>query len=153
MSGELIASLASSGALALVNAAATDAWNGARDGFLRLFGHGEAERERVTANRLDEVAAQLEGAGEDRQDQVREALLLVWRTRLADLLEERPDAAAEIRALIEQVQAALPTAQPQGKQAIGTGSAYLANSGGVNIVNTGVAGDITLRGEPRGHEA
>ncbi|WP_405555255.1 hypothetical protein OIE52_35110 [Streptomyces canus] len=153
MSGEWIVSLASSGALTLVNAAATDAWQSARSGFLRLLGHGAAERERVTANRLDESAAQLGRAAEDRQDQVREELLHAWRTRLVDLLEERPDAAEEMQALIEQIQAMLPTAQRQGGQAVGTGPVFQANSGGVNIGITGVAGDITLHGEPRRHEA
>ncbi|MFD3992843.1 hypothetical protein [Streptomyces sp. NPDC058583] len=153
MSGELITELASTGALALVNAVATDAWQGARAGFMRLFGRGEAERERIVATRIDEAAAQLEHAGEDHQDQVREALLLVWRTRLTDLLEERPDAIGEMRALVARLQAVLPDASPQGRAAVGTGSAFSANSGGLNITNTGTVGDITLHGDPSRREA
>ncbi|MFJ9842599.1 hypothetical protein ACIRYZ_19365 [Kitasatospora sp. NPDC101155] len=153
MSGELITELASTGALALVNAVATDAWQGARAGFMRLLGRGEAERERLVATRIDEVATQLEQAGEDHQDQVRGALLLVWRTRFADLLEERPDAIGEMRALVAQLQAVLPDAPSQGGAAVGTGSAFSANTGGLNITNTGTVGDITLHGDLRRHEA
>ncbi|MFI5980838.1 hypothetical protein ACIBEA_08200 [Streptomyces sp. NPDC051555] len=153
MSGELITELASAGALALLNAVATDAWQGARAGFTRLFGRGEAERERIVATRIDEVAAQLEGAGEQRRDQVREALLLVWRTRLTDLLEERPDAIREMRALVAHLQAMSPDAPSQGTAAVGTGSAFSANSGGLNITNTGTVGDITVHGDPSRHGA
>ncbi|MGW1196569.1 hypothetical protein ACWD4B_12065 [Streptomyces sp. NPDC002536] len=153
MSGELITELASTGALALVNAVATDAWQGARAGFLRLLGRGEAERERVVASRLDEVATQLERASEEHQDQVRETLLVVWRARLADLLEEQPDTVGEMLTLVAQLQAVLPDAQPQVRGAVGTGSAFSANTGGLNITNTGTVGDITLQGDPRRHES
>ncbi|MFD7027314.1 hypothetical protein ACFWAR_04675 [Streptomyces sp. NPDC059917] len=153
MSGELITELASTGALALVNAVATDAWQTARAGFTRLLGRGEAERERLVATRIDEAATQLEQVGADDQERVREALLLVWRTRFADLLEERPDAIGELQALVERLRAALADAPSPSVAAVGTGSVFSANTGGLNITNTGTVGNITLHGEPRRHDA
>lgn len=153
MAGEWWSSLALSGASTLVSAAATDTWKTARAGFLKLFAHGDPQRERIAANRLDEAAAQVESTGAEHRDEVREALVQVWRVRLGDLLEEQPDAAEQVRALIEQVYAALPAARQHWAQAIGTGAVITANSGGVNIANSGAIGDITLRAEPPGTSA
>lgn len=152
MAGEWWTSLASSGASALVSAAATDAWAAARAGFLKLFARGNPQRECIAANRLDEVAVQVESVDEECRDEVREALTHVWRVRLSDLLEEEPDAAEQVRVLVDQVRAALPGAQ-RSAQAMGTGAAVTANSGGVNIANTGVISDITLQDKSRGTQA
>lgn len=99
---------ASAGGGAVVQAAGTDAWNGVREGFARLFGRGRAEREQAALERLDRTREVLEAAQEGEEaEQVRAAQAERWRTRLEDLLEELPEAdrrqvAAELRALVEQ---------------------------------------------------
>ncbi|MGH3770263.1 MAG: hypothetical protein ACRDRW_02505 [Pseudonocardiaceae bacterium] len=111
---EALAALAASGGTALVAAAATDAWQSARAGFARLLTHGE-RRQELIESRLDQTAITVERAVE--RDVVRERLLPDWQVRLSDLLEERPELAAELRELISQVHAQLPTAQQEWVQA------------------------------------
>ncbi|MGH3801534.1 MAG: hypothetical protein ACRDTD_15645 [Pseudonocardiaceae bacterium] len=111
---EALAALAASGGTALVAAAATDAWQSARAGFAQLFAHGEKRQELVQA-RLDQTATEVERAAEP--DVVRERLLPDWQVRLSDLLEERPELAADLRELTRRVQAQLPAAQQAWVQA------------------------------------
>jgi hypothetical protein len=89
----------------VVAAAASDAWEGARRGFARLLGRGDPKKEQLAEQRLEETRQQL--AGTD-SDQVRAAQAAGWKTRLADLLEEDPGVEADLRALVQQIQAALP---------------------------------------------
>jgi hypothetical protein len=149
MADEWLITLSMSGATALVAAAATDAWQEIREGFRKLLGRGDPDRERLAERRLDEVAAEVEQADETARDGVREAQVSVWRTRLADLLEEEPGQAEALRALIGRAETLLPHAEKAHVAAMGTGSLTTVNSGGVNIANTGVIRDVTLRGEPR----
>lgn len=114
MLAEALAALAASGATALVGAAATDAWQSARAGFVRLFARGERQHE-LLESRLDQTATEVVHAAEP--DVVRERLLPDWQVRLSDLLEERPELAAELRELTSQVQAQLPAAQQAWVQA------------------------------------
>ncbi|MFF2542561.1 hypothetical protein ACFVUY_08350 [Kitasatospora sp. NPDC058063] len=150
MDADLIIPLASSAAQALVDAATTDAWQAIRSGFLRLIGRGDPQRDQVAAHRLDDTAAQLEQADEEHQEQVREALLATWCTRLADLLEERPDVAEDLRNLVQQAAETFPVGLPRSGQAVGSGAVFMANRSGVNFANTGVTGDIRLNVEGRG---
>jgi hypothetical protein len=144
--GEVLISLASAGAAALVGAAATEAWGRARVGFGRLFGHGDTRREERTVARLDETATAIEQADDADQEGVRRALLLTWQIRLTDLLEEFPELAEDLRALTESVRAVGPTGQQQRAQATETGSVSTASNGGITIANTGVMGDVQLPG-------
>ncbi|WP_327321998.1 hypothetical protein OG735_05460 [Streptomyces sp. NBC_01210] len=144
MAGELLIPLASSGAAALVAAAATDAWQTARTGFLRLLGQGDPRRERLAASRLDEAAARIEGAADGGSGRIREELFPVWRTRLTDLMQEHPEVVDQLRALTHELRATLPADHNRWAEAVGTGQVFTANSGGVNVANTGVMGDIRL---------
>lgn len=107
---EALAALAASGGTALVAAAATDAWQSARAGFTRLFTQAQRSGELIES-RLDRTAAEVERAAEP--DVVRELLVPDWQVRLSDLLEERPELAAELRELTSRVQAQLPAAQQE----------------------------------------
>jgi hypothetical protein len=92
--------LAETAAAALVGAAGTDAWKGIRDGFMRLFGRRGAHAHEVAGIQLDEVsAATRETPGEDG-DGLR-VLQRIWQQRLIQLLAELPEAAGELRALID----------------------------------------------------
>ena len=90
--------LATSGANTLVSAVATSGWNVVRDGFAQLFGKGDPTRRKVIEARLDSMPD-----GDERD-------VDAWTTRLSDLLQERPDLAEELRALIAlAAQSGVPT--------------------------------------------
>jgi len=144
MDAEWAAALAGAGGAALVGAAATDAWQFARAGFARLLGRGDARRRELAETRLDATAADLERAGDAGRDEMRQVLLSAWQTRLADLLSENPDAADALRALTEQITAALPAERQTRVQAVRTG-AIIQTGGG--IANTGVVmGNVNTGG-------
>lgn len=113
-----LAQLATSGATTLVGAAATDAWQHARDGFARLLGRGREDREAVAERRLQALAAEVERAPLDERAGLRQRLLPAWQTRLADLLEEDPAAAELLRGLVDEVRERLPSVQQQWVQHI-----------------------------------
>ncbi|MEV1002685.1 hypothetical protein [Nonomuraea sp. NPDC050202] len=113
MSLEWLAALAAAGGTALVEAAATDAWQMARDGYARLLGRGDEDHTRLTESRLDELAVRVESAGPETRAEVRAQALTAWQVRLADLLEERPEAEAELRDLVARVEELVPAAAGQ----------------------------------------
>ncbi len=102
---ESLMALATLAGQTVVTAATTDAWETASRGFARLLGRGDQKKEQLAQRRLEETRQQL--AGTD-SEQVRVAQAAQWKTRLADLLEEDPGAEAGLRALVQQIQAALP---------------------------------------------
>jgi hypothetical protein len=78
------------GGSAVVGAMATESWAVVRERVVRLFRHrGEEE--------LADVEAQL-----DVED-ARQSLVRSWKRKFARLLDERPEAAAELNALVEQI--------------------------------------------------
>jgi hypothetical protein len=93
---------------AVVAAAATDAWPIAERGFARLLGRRDEYQTQLTEQRLEETRARLTGAAGMDSAQTRAGLAERWAGRVADLLEEKPDAEADLRALIQRIQAALP---------------------------------------------
>jgi hypothetical protein len=138
----LVAALMALAALAgntVVTAAVTDAWEATRKGFARLLGRGDPDKTQAAERRLVDTHDQLTHATGADLERVRAALEAQWTTRLADLLEDDPGAEADLRALVEQVQA----------QVSASGHAVAAGrdmnvSGGVNIADRGgvVARDV-----------
>jgi hypothetical protein len=92
----------------VVAAATTDAWEAARRKFARLLGRGDPKQEQLAKQRLDETRQQLTGAAGADSEQARAALAERWAGRLADLLEEDPGVEADLRALVQEIRAALP---------------------------------------------
>ncbi|MFI7026937.1 hypothetical protein ACIBMZ_29915 [Micromonospora sp. NPDC049900] len=132
-----LAQLGTTGALVLVQAAATDVWQLARAGFTRLLGRGDRKGEAVAERRLDALAAEVEQAPPAERDEVRRRLLSAWQTRLVDLIEEDPSAAEALQVLRDELLARLPAPQQQWVQNI-TASAPHATAQGVtfgNIIN------------------
>jgi hypothetical protein len=98
MSAELV-QLAQTAANTLVGAAATQTWNTTRTGFLHLFHRGG--RHDLAERRLDDTSGDIERAPDAAErDRVRAELAGAWQTRLRDLLEEHPEAVAELRVLL-----------------------------------------------------
>jgi hypothetical protein len=100
VSADWLFALAGAGGAAIVNAVMTDAWAGARDRYARLFGRGDPQRQRQAEQRLDETAAAIAAATPDRVDELRRQAADVWRGRLVALLDEHPEARAEVAELV-----------------------------------------------------
>jgi Protein of unknown function (DUF4231) len=90
----------------LVAAAGTDAWATARQGFALLFGGGQPNP--LAESRLDATARDLQAAPAVDLERVQAELAAQWATRIADVLEERPQVEAELRSLVNQIRAQLP---------------------------------------------
>ncbi|MEU9900050.1 hypothetical protein ACIBCS_43375 [Streptomyces phaeochromogenes] len=140
---EGLVAVAAAGGGAVVQAAGTDAWNGIRSGFARIFGHGEAGREQAELERLDQTQAVLEAAREgDEAERVQIAQVARWQTRLEALLEELPEAeqrqvVAEVQALVAQTETAgraetvhndFSSATFTNSQVLGSGSMTVTNN-------------------------
>ena len=108
MLAEGLLTLAAQAGWTMVAAAATDVWDTARYGFVDLLGRGDPKQTQLAEQRLEETREQLTGAARTNTGEVRAALAERWAGRLADLLEEEPDAARNLRVLVEEIQAALP---------------------------------------------
>ncbi|GAB1692474.1 hypothetical protein [Krasilnikovia sp. M28-CT-15] len=136
MEAELLA-LAGTAGSALVGAVAKDAWEVTKAGFVRLLGRGDRGREAVVEQQLDRTYSAVEGAGAE-VDRVRGQQEALWAGRMEELLIERPAAAGELRALMEQL-AATSGARSVGhvvQHATASGNAQQANLGHGHQVNT-----------------
>lgn len=109
MLAEQLTALAGAGATALIGAMATDLWQGARGGAVRLFGRGGEARGSAIGAQLDEDADLVARAEPDGDaDEIRAELLPVWRRRLILLLEEHPEYEADLRTLVDSARGGLP---------------------------------------------
>ncbi|MFF8835810.1 hypothetical protein [Streptomyces sp. NPDC015130] len=92
--------LAMTGATTVVAAMATSVWEGTRDRVVDLFRRRDEDRGEVVRAQLDGDAELVLGEGDDT-DGVRDDLVRPWARRLAVLLRDHPEAAEELRALVE----------------------------------------------------
>ena len=92
----------------VVTAAVTDAWESARKGFARLLGRGDPDRTKAIERRLEDTREQLTEATGADLERTRAALEAQWVTRLADLLEDDPGVVADLRTVVQHIQAQLP---------------------------------------------
>lgn len=131
---EGLENLAESGAIALVGAIATEAFQAARSGIGRLFGRrGSKERDAAQA-RLDEDADLVRRTEAAERDELRDDLARLWRRRLRLLLAEDPESGRELSELVAQIQAVLPKQQQQWTQtniAHSQGTVYASLGGDV----------------------
>ena len=105
---EAVVALAALAGNTVVTAAVTDAWESARKGFARLLGHGDPAETKLAVERLAETHDQLAEATGTDMERVRAALEAQWVTRVRDLLEEDPGVEADLRTLVQEIQAQLP---------------------------------------------
>jgi hypothetical protein len=108
---------------------------------VKLFARGGERRAELVRDHLDRDAAAIEAASPGERDEVRAHLLPSWQVRLADLLEEFPDAREELSAWVEQVRAQLPTAQASWVQNISANAPGATAQGAMfgNVINYGDA--------------
>lgn len=99
-----IAALVGLASNTLVSSMVTDAWEATRHRIACLFSRGEGNRPDAAAERrLETARSQLMCAAPGDVDQVRTELAAQWRVRLADLLEEHPEAAEELAEIVEEI--------------------------------------------------
>ncbi|MGY0233893.1 hypothetical protein [Longispora urticae] len=147
---QALIALAAAGGTALAEAVATDVWTVAKAGFGKAFGRGgpgEAER---AERRLAATDAELVPLDGPELEQARRAAAQTWTTRLRDLLEENPEAAEDLRAVIKELAEARP-----GTAGVTAGDHGLAAGGNVSVSasNGGVAagvihGGVTIGNPP-----
>jgi Transposase, Mutator family len=89
-------------------AAVTDVWESARRRFARLLDRGDARKTEVAERWLAETHEQLTAVEGADLEQARAAQAQRWEGRFADLLDEDPGAEADLRALVQEIQAAPP---------------------------------------------
>ena len=87
MLAEALTAVAAAGGTAVVQAAGTDAWTGFRSRVAKWFARGDAGREQVALERLDQAAAALEAAGPGEVEWVRAVQEASWQARFEILLE------------------------------------------------------------------
>ncbi|GKQ37866.1 hypothetical protein [Streptomyces sp. A012304] len=129
-----MAALAAAASTALVAAMATDTWQAARDGMLRVMGRGREDEPAQLAARLDEEAALVRAA--DDSDAARRSLLPAWRLRLEQFLLAHPEAVDEMDELTRRLTTALPRAQQNWVQHVDArdhGQAFGVQGGNVII--------------------
>lgn len=108
MLAEGLLALATLAGNTVVTAAVTDAWEAARDKFARLLGNGNPDKTKLAEQRLEETHDQLTAAAGIDLERTRAVLAERWAGRLAGLLEEDPGIEADLRTVVQEVQAVLP---------------------------------------------
>ncbi|NJP35279.1 hypothetical protein [Micromonospora thermarum] len=144
MSVELLAAAGS----ALVGAMATDAWGWAKTNFARLFGRSDPARVEAVERRLEGSRAELEGLSGRELVQARSRVAAAWQARLSDLVEDDPDAAVLLEALVKEVAARVPqtTVDSVQQHAVAFDNAQQAVQGqGVQTNTFGGGSDATGR--------
>ena len=110
--GESLLALATLAGRTTVETAATDRWEIAERSYAKLLGQGNAKQTQLAERWLDDTRGQLAGRPVADMELIRAALAARWARRWADLLEENPDTEAEVRALVQEIQAGLRADEP-----------------------------------------
>lgn len=128
----------------VVTAAVTDAWEAARKGFARLLGRGDPDRRKAAERRLEETYEQLTEATGADLERTRMALQAQWVTRLADLLEDHPGVEADLRTLVQEIQAQLPTGTVSAADhAVAAGRDVNITASGGGVAAGTIHGDVS----------
>jgi len=103
----------------------------------------------VAERRLEETRGQLTGPQGTDLEQARAALAAQWATRLADLLDEDPAVEADLRTLVQQIQAALPAAMVSAAdEAVAAGRDVNISASGGGVAAGVIHGNVTPPGPP-----
>jgi hypothetical protein len=149
MPGEVLMALAQFAGQTVAAAAITDVWESVRGRFARLLGRGDARKTQVADGWLAQTGEQLAAAGPGAVEQVRQGQVERWTGRFADLLDEDPGAADELRALVEEIAAQLPAgAVSAANHAVAAGRDVNISASGGGLAAGVVHGNVTPPGNP-----
>lgn len=96
-----ISGLAAAGASAIVGAMATDAWNGAKQGFASLFSRSQPQALNAVAAELEQSREEVLAAGDEAQDDLRSSQEDQWKARLRMLLITDSAAVDELHKVLD----------------------------------------------------
>ncbi|TDD40843.1 hypothetical protein [Saccharopolyspora elongata] len=98
-----VGSLASEAAQVVVTGLVGSAGAALRARLVKLFTRGDADQEQQSAEvrKLDETGRQLETVSEEEREELSRQLEPNWQRRLMVFLEDHPDAAEELAALVQ----------------------------------------------------
>ena len=124
-----VTALAALASNALVTAAVTDMWEDVRHKIAAIFGRGEADSQ--TEERFGATRGALEAAtSSSAVERVRAEQAALWAARLTVLLEDHPDAAEELDALVAEIRASAALGSDHSVAA-GRDMNVMADRGGV----------------------
>ncbi|NEA41142.1 hypothetical protein G3I76_19995 [Streptomyces sp. SID11233] len=103
MGPDVAVELARTAGVTLVGAMASDAWGCARDGFITLWRRVHPERAETLAAELDAARADLLASRENGDELSEAELRAEWQGRVRRLLRDRPDIAAALRELLDEL--------------------------------------------------
>ncbi|MEV0319511.1 hypothetical protein ACIBKX_01165 [Streptomyces sp. NPDC050658] len=136
MDAELTA-LAAAGATALVQQMVTDGWGQVRGKVVGFFSRGREGDEDVVEGELEEARAELAAARDSSDEEAEADVLAEWRGRMRRTLRADPEAAGELRALLDEL---APQGEPERR-----GDVYNTISGGVQsgfVIQSGSIGQV-----------
>ncbi|MEV7109257.1 hypothetical protein [Streptomyces anulatus] len=142
---ESLAALAAAGGAAVVSAAGTELWETFRSQVATLLGRGNDATERITLERLDRTAAELEPAAADDAS--------AWASRFSDALEEaspedQERLAAQLQELVDRINSLQPAAGSGGIAIAGTGGVAVNGPNRVEARDGGFAANVQHFGSP-----
>ena len=144
MPGENVMAVASWAGQTIVAAAVTDVWEAARARFAQLLGRGDPRKTSLAERRLAQTRDQLSASQGTDLESVRAVLEAQWVTRLADLLDEEPDAEAELSALVGEIRAMLPGgAVSAAGEAVAAGRDVNITASGSGVATGVIHGNVT----------
>jgi hypothetical protein len=125
-----ITALAQSGGTALVTLMATDAWQAAREGLVHLWRRAQPHRAEAVATELDAGQPEVVAATVADDQEVLSEMRAEWQGRLRRLLVAQPEAATELRRLLDEVAPSASAADPAVTQrATASGHARVYQAG------------------------
>lgn len=143
MDAELTA-LAAAGATALVQSMVGDGWAHARDRAVGFFSRrraaGVEDDSAAVAGELDEARDELVAARDAEDEEAAADVRAEWRNRMRRALRADPEAAAELRLLLEEL-------APDGGEAGQGGGVHNSITGGVqhgHVIQAHTVGDVRL---------
>jgi hypothetical protein len=142
---ELMA-LAATGATAFVQQMAADSWTQARDRIVAFFSRRAGDEDGVIEGELETSRGELTTARVSGDERTASDVEAEWRTRLRRTLLADPGAAAELRAILDELEP-----HPSSQQ---IGDVHNTISGGVQhgpVIQTGTLGSLTI-GTPPGQD-
>ncbi|MFJ5226031.1 hypothetical protein [Streptomyces sp. NPDC088400] len=145
MEAELVA-LATASATAIVQQMATDGWTRARDRVVSFFanrGAASPSAEDIAsdpegiASDLDRSQGELATAQQEGDEEAAADVRAEWRNRMRRVLRDDPEAASELRVLLDELKPGIPAQQ--------VGDVHNTISGGTQhgpVVQTGTIGSL-----------
>jgi hypothetical protein len=113
MISDWLVPVVSAAGAALAGASATDAWQSARSGVVRLFGRAGQRQAELAQAWAEETATEIAAASAEERPQLVQQWAETWQRRLAGLIEEYPELADELQKWARDLRAQLPSAQQE----------------------------------------